>query len=499
MAFCTFDDSAALFDATPVENMFITEYMLRAPGDFVKVYLYGLMLCYHHAQRMSLQAMARDLDQTEEEVERAFRYWEREGLVRQTGDRPVCFTYYNLKQITLTRAEKPGEQLYHRNFMDEVRRTLDAQTLGDNDYQAILDWVEVYELPEEVVVMLLRSEREKSRTGRVSIKIAGRVAQAWAQSGVRTLEDAEKMLILSGEREQQLRRLLARLGQRRPPSDDEKDMYRKWIDEWGFTPEAVQEACRETTKGTPTMAYLDGILLRQHQLGRHDAQAIQGGLGGERSARDFAREVLAGLGRTGVTPTAEDLALIDGWRRDGAGEELILLAVAAAHRRAGGGNMDDVGSWLERWRSRGLTTPDAVRAESARQRALNGQLREIYEAAGLEKKPNQPDRDLLCRWMGEWGMRMELVLLAAQYARGGGAPMMTINRILSDWQRAGIASEEAARAEHESHVRGGAQGTTAPGAAAQGARAQDTLLRYTPEERRRTYSAAVLDFDEEDS
>ena len=42
MAFCAFDDSAALFDSTPVENMFITEYMLRAPGDFVKVYLYAL-------------------------------------------------------------------------------------------------------------------------------------------------------------------------------------------------------------------------------------------------------------------------------------------------------------------------------------------------------------------------------------------------------------------------------------------------------------------------
>ena len=118
MAFCSFDDSAALFDATPVENMFITEYMLRAPGDFVKVYLYGLMLCYHHAERMSLASMARDLDVTPEDVERAYRYWEREGLVRQTGDNPVCYTYYNLKQITLTRAEKPSEQLYNRHFMD---------------------------------------------------------------------------------------------------------------------------------------------------------------------------------------------------------------------------------------------------------------------------------------------------------------------------------------------------------------------------------------------
>ena len=493
MAFCSFDPSAALFDATPVENMFISEYMLRAPGDFVKVYLYGLMLCYHNAERMSIASMARDLDATQEEVENAFAYWEREGLVRRTGDHPVCYTYYNLKQITLARAEKPGEQLYNRHFVDEVRRILDAQTVGDHDYQTIFDWVQIYELPEPVVIMLLRSEREKSRTGRVSFKIADGVAQRWAQSGVKTIEDAEKMLILTGERERDLKRLLSRLGQYRSASDDEKDMYFKWVDEWGFTAEAIQEACRETTKGTPTMAYLDGILLRQHQLGRHGVQEIMGGIGAEKTARDFAREVLAGLGRTGVTPTADDLALIESWRKDGNSEELILLAAAAAHRRRDGGSMDDVGEWLEKWNRQGLATPEAVRADNERKKALNSQLREIYEAAGLEKKTNQPDRDLLCRWMGEMGMRMELVLLAGQYARGSGAPMMTMNRILSDWHRAGIHTLEAARAEHDSHVRGGQP------AAAQTVRMQDVMQRYSPEERRATYSAAVLDFDEEDS
>ena len=202
--------------------------------------------------------------------------------------------------------------------------------------------------------------------------------------------------------------------------------------------------------------------------------------------------MLAGLGRTGITPTADDLALIESWRSSGNSEELILLAVAAAHRRRDGGTMDDVGAWLETWARQGLTTPEAVKADNERKKALNSQLREIYEAAGLEKKTNQPDRDLLCRWMGEMGMRMELVLLAAQYARGSGAPMMTANRILSDWQRAGISTVEAARAEHDSHMRGGQQ-------MAQTGRQQDTLLRYTPEERRKTYSAAVLDFDEEDA
>ena len=61
MAFCQFSDTFALFDCTPVENLFIQEYMLRAPGEYVKVYLYGLMQCYHPTQSMSIEVMAKDL------------------------------------------------------------------------------------------------------------------------------------------------------------------------------------------------------------------------------------------------------------------------------------------------------------------------------------------------------------------------------------------------------------------------------------------------------
>lgn len=492
MAFCSFDDSAALFDSTPVENMFITEYMLRAPGDFVKVYLYALMLCYHPTPRMSLSSMAKDLDMPEEDVDRAFKYWARDGLVRQVSDNPVTYSLYNLKQLTLTRAENPGDKLYNQKFIEEAERIL-KRTLLPEETNLINDWIQVFELPEEVVLMLLQIEMENSR-GRVSIKIADRRAKEWAQSGVRTVEDVEKIIVLGKEREQQLRRLLARLGHRRAPSEDERAMYKLWIDDWGFTPEAIQEACRETTKGTPTMAYLNGILLRQHQLGRHEVQTLEAGMQKEREARDFARDVYAGLGRTGITPSQEDLAAISAWREQGASDELIMMAVSAAHRRAGGGNMDDVDAYLQNWRQRGMNTPDAVRAESARMRMLNGQLREIYAAAGMDKRPNASDRELLCRWAGDMGMSQELILLAAEYARGAGSPMMLMNTVLGNWKRLGIATPEAAKQEHEEHLRGISQTTQH----VRVGHTQDTMLRYTPEERRATYSAAVVNFDEED-
>ena len=397
-----------------------------------------------------------------------------------------------MKQLTLTRAENPGDKLYNEKFIQEAERIL-KRTLFPEETKLINDWIQVFELPEEVVLMLLQIEMENSK-GHVSIKIADGRAKEWAQSGIRTVDDVEKVVIMGKEREQQLRKLLARLGQRRAPSEDEKTMYKTWIDEWGFTPEAVQEACRETTKGTPTMAYLNGILMRQHQLGRHEALALETGMQTEHEARNFAREVYAGLGITGKTPTQDDLDTIETWREQGAGNELILLAVKAAHSKSGGGNMDDVDAYLQDWRKKGMTTPEAVRADSARTRMLNGQLREIYAAAGLEKRPNGPDRDLLCRWASELGMTQELILLAAEYARGAGSPMMLIGRILRDWSRAGITTTDAARQEHESHVQGIAQkAPTLPTA-----QKQDAMLRYTPEERRATYSAAVVNFDEED-
>ena len=86
MAMCSFADRFSMFDVTPVENLFIEEYMLRAPGDYVKVYIYGLRLCYHPVKEASVTSIARALGLEEKTVMDAFAYWERVGVLRRTGD-----------------------------------------------------------------------------------------------------------------------------------------------------------------------------------------------------------------------------------------------------------------------------------------------------------------------------------------------------------------------------------------------------------------------------
>ena len=484
MAFCTFDDGAALFDSTPVENMFITEYMLRAPGDFVKVYLYGLMLCYHHAERMSLSSMAKDLDMQEEDVERAMRYWERDGLVRRTGDNPVCYTYYNLKQMTLTQAGNPGEKLYNRRLVGEIERILDKQEVHPSDFNIIFDWIDVLELPEEVVLMLLQMEKEKSKTGRVKLSYADNVAKEWAQSGVRTVEDVEKIVVMKQERERQLRLVLAELGQRRAPSEAEKKTFNKWVDEWGFTYKQIRESCEKTLSGTPSMNYLDAILSRRYQ------EKPKAGAEEDKKYR-FARDLLIALGRTGISPTQRDVEMIDGWQRSGYSQEMIKKAAEAVHLQKVAGNFRDVEQQMNQWRGSGLVNVAAVQTAEMQDSMLDDLLIQVYTVLGSNRRPTKADRMLINKWMGEMGFSMDMVLLAAEYALPSGTSTRIVDRILTQWNQAGIATVQEAQAEHNSHTAGG--NAKAGGAAG----AQDQMARYTPEERRVTYGAALVDLDRE--
>ena len=59
MAMFSFDEQAALFDVTPLPNQFILNYLPEASGDAVRVYLFGLVACYHHEAISDLQQMAR--------------------------------------------------------------------------------------------------------------------------------------------------------------------------------------------------------------------------------------------------------------------------------------------------------------------------------------------------------------------------------------------------------------------------------------------------------
>ena len=113
MSLCRFSESFQIFDITPVENLFIQEFMLKAPGDFVKVYLYGLMQCYRpNSTENSLEAFSHALEMDTGTIENAFHYWERQGILyfHKESNGETSVEYFNIKDVLYNKGldcEKP--------------------------------------------------------------------------------------------------------------------------------------------------------------------------------------------------------------------------------------------------------------------------------------------------------------------------------------------------------------------------------------------------------
>ena len=106
MHLCSFADNYKIFGRNPLENIFIQEFMLRAPGDFVKVYVYGLSQCYN-GQPMDIITFSHDLGMDRDMVENAFQYWERQGILKLHWDDNVLSSvqYYNIKDVVYNKTQ----------------------------------------------------------------------------------------------------------------------------------------------------------------------------------------------------------------------------------------------------------------------------------------------------------------------------------------------------------------------------------------------------------
>ena len=179
MAMFSFDEQAALFDVTPLPNQFILNYLPEASGDAVRVYLFGLVACYHHEAISDLQQMARELNMTEDDIRAAYRYWERKGLVQRVADNPPQYRYQNIYQVMMTGAQAQIDPAYEQ-FAEAIYGVFDNdRRLHGKDVSQCYEWVEQMRLPPDVVIAMMRHMVQKHGKN-VSMKKAEQMAMRLA-------------------------------------------------------------------------------------------------------------------------------------------------------------------------------------------------------------------------------------------------------------------------------------------------------------------------------
>ena len=459
MAFCSFSETYHMFDITPVENLFIQEFMLKAPGDFVKVYLYGLKQCYHSSQsENSIESFAKALCLEEKVVENAFLYWERQGIIRvhKDNDQLLSIEYLNIKDMLYNNKHEPSKALYHyKDFNQNLQAIFGNRMLTPQEYLRIYDWIEILLLPAEVVLMMVQFYISK-KGNRISINYLDKVAQSWANDGINTLQKAEEYIKQYESYYQETIAVLKYLGIHRSPSKVELDLYKKWQDVWGFSLNAILEACKETTKiQSPNMAYLDKILENLHKLGLTSQQEIKNYLSSRDSINDKIKDVLFNLGYKDTAPTPEHQALYLKWTNNwGMDHEVILLACRQAVRKKSRTNINQVDEILTTWKERGFVKAQDIKNYLREKKILIDQIKAVLDRAGDNREVTASDQKLFIKWIKEWNMPYELVLLAAEYSTMAENKLPFINKILSNWHNMGIKTVKEAKTDHDRHVQG---------------------------------------------
>jgi DnaD and phage-associated domain len=261
---------------TNVENIFINEYMTQAPGDYVKVYLFALMYA-DFDMHMSNETIAKHLGLEDEDVLKAWTYWEKLGVVRKHYEKPgekfrYQVEFLNLKELAYGKKQKGKKS--DSGIPDRLKELMDDDTVKDmyseieritgrlfegREPAEILSWITDYNATPELIVYAYSYCVKKRNHS--NPKYVAAVVKEWTNQGLKTIDQIEDYLEETDNRHYLYKRVLKALGFLRNATEEEKRIMDTWFDQMGFGIDKVLDACKKTTGiSNPNINYINSVL-----------------------------------------------------------------------------------------------------------------------------------------------------------------------------------------------------------------------------------------------
>lgn len=303
----------AQVNTTVLENEFIDHYMVKANGEYVKVYLLLLRHMNSSCETLSISRMADILECTEKDVLRALNYWKKQGLLDYcdgsdpgpgTGTEPVCPVNHANNTapdaqagavslvspasgeaissiapadapssitdatpqpiVTDNAASAPNIQQYrNRQERKEFKELLFVaeqylgKTLSAIDIDTITYFFDTLHMSAELIEYLIEYCVEN---GHKSMHYIQKVALSWNEQKITTVSAAKSNTVMYNKNCYSVLNAYGIKG--RAPAASETAYIKKWNEEYGFTLDIILEACNRTmnTIHQPNFEYTDTIL-----------------------------------------------------------------------------------------------------------------------------------------------------------------------------------------------------------------------------------------------
>lgn len=272
-------------NTTIVENDFIDNYMAKANGEYVKVYLLLLRHLNGNTGGLSICGLADYLECTEKDILRAFKHWSEEGLLNIDYDEAgnICGLAVGKSIATSAPEAKPtpitvkpvAPKKAKRNTSDnqqELRQLyfVAEQYMGKpltvNEIKKINYFFDTLGFSIDLIEYLIEYCVEN---GHRNLNYIETVAIAWSDAGIQTTEEAKMNTALYTKNVYSILNAFGIKGRSAAPA--ESFYIKKWSDEYGFSLDIILEACNRTIHNThkPDFKYADSILNNWLSQGVH--------------------------------------------------------------------------------------------------------------------------------------------------------------------------------------------------------------------------------------
>lgn len=367
MSLISLQNSSEL-EVTILSNRFIDNFMPRANGEFVKVYIYLLRAVSSSPSSFSLEHMADRLFCTERDIFRALKYWE--------GEKILSLTYTTDRQLSGITLLEPFADAGHMESSASSENIF--STAGTSSSPVSAQMAAGISQPVALTGSAPKNVSLSSSNSAVSggtsseLSTSADYIRSLTPDHISELKQNEEVSQLLYIAEQYLTKTLT-------PTEMQKIFF--FYDELHMSADLIEylvEYC--VSRGRKSMRYVETVALAWTRDGVTTVEMARDA--SSRFSKDYYT-ILKAMGISGRNPVENEISYIDTWRKTyGFDLELIQEACSRTVLSTGQPSFQYADKILSGWKKKNVHTLEDVRLLDAEHKK-----RQLEKAVSRKKQP----------------------------------------------------------------------------------------------------------------
>ncbi len=275
------NDKSILFSNTEIPDVFFTEYLSMANGDFIKVYL-CLVFLGKYNKDIKINDLSKKLNIPFTTIQSALSFWEEQGVITKKLN---GYILNDLQEIELHKSYVPNLTLspdkikqneksqYRAKAIESINNTYFQGIMSPSWYSDIDLWFKKYGFDEQVMVALFNFCFNRSALNKFYVQ---KIAEDWANNKIHTFDELEKY---SSKRENMAKArkdISKKLGRYGNLTQFEEEYIDKWMLNYNYNIDVINIALKKTTsKANPSFDYLDKLISDWHDRGLKNVAEVE--------------------------------------------------------------------------------------------------------------------------------------------------------------------------------------------------------------------------------